>query len=66
MSRSTITPHLPVDSLYEHLGEAFLRLKREAGGGVLLHVNNLENQALENASELSILIRDLRDIYKNK
>lgn len=61
VSRSTITPHLPVDSLYEHLGEAFLRLKREAGGGVLLHVNNLENQGLENASELSILIRDLRD-----
>lgn len=61
VSRSRVQPALPIDSLYEHLGEALQRLKEESGCGVLLHVNNLENQALEHAAELSILLRDLRD-----
>jgi hypothetical protein len=61
VSRTRIAPALPVDSLYEHFGEALRRLKAESGAGVLLHVNNLENQALDNAPALAVLIRDLRD-----
>lgn len=61
VSRTRIAPVLPVDSLYEHFGEALRRLKAESGAGVLLHVNNLENQALDNAPALAVLIRDLRD-----
>jgi hypothetical protein len=61
VSRGMVAPRVPIDSLYEHLGEALARVKGETGGGVLLHVNNLENQAIETATELSILIRDLRD-----
>lgn len=63
VSRSIAPPQLPIDSLFEHLGEALSRIRAEAGQGVLIHVNNLDNQALEHPEELSILIRDLRDYF---
>jgi hypothetical protein len=63
VNRSRIDPALPPDSLFDHLGEALLRMKQRADGGLLLHVNNLENQAAENADQLSVLIRNLRDFF---
>lgn len=61
VSRSYISPQLSHDSLFEHLGEALERIGGEAGHGVLIHVNNLENLTEEAAEEAAALLRDLRD-----
>jgi hypothetical protein len=61
VSRSYVAPQVPIDSLYEHLGEALMRIRRGSGAGVLIHVNNLENLTEEDSQEASALLRDLRD-----
>src|SRR5680860_147883 len=47
------------DALYEHLGEALVRINEEIGAPVLLHVNKLENASAQ-------LILDLRDYLQLK
>jgi len=53
-------PLAPLD-FYEPLGEALERIGRETGG-VVLHVNNLEN--VESPERAAILMRDLRDLFQ--
>jgi hypothetical protein len=61
MSRGFVAPQVGLDSLYEHLGEALRLIRKDAPGGVLIHVNNLENLTEDDAAEASALLRDLRD-----
>lgn len=61
MSRSFTGPQVPLDTLYEHLGEALERMREVSRGGVLIHVNNLENLTEEDLDEAAALLRDLRD-----
>jgi len=61
LSRGFVAPQVGLDSLYEHLGEALSLMRRKSRGGVLIHVNNLENLTEEDAEEASALLRDLRD-----
>lgn len=61
ISRSYVSPQLPTDSWYEHLGQALENLTSELDAPVLLHVNNLEN--LKDTASAAVLMLDLRDYF---
>lgn len=61
VERGRIPAEIPIDSLYEILGEALERLTGETEARVVIHVNNLENLGAEDAQQASVLMRDLRD-----
>jgi DNA-binding transcriptional ArsR family regulator len=61
--RGRVPAEAPLGNLYEVVGEALARLRKELDAAVLLHVNNLENLSEDDATRAARLIRDLRDFF---
>jgi AAA ATPase domain len=61
VEKARIAPDVAITSLYEVIAEALDRLHRQAGGPVLLHVDNLESLAAGDARAAAALLLDVRD-----
>ena len=61
VEKGRIAPDLAITSLYEVIAEALERINRQTDGPVLLHVDNLESLARDDARAAAALLLDVRD-----